>query len=264
MLDSKQSGYPPAVSIVMHDVAPSTWPACERVLDALAEVSPAAVSLLVVADYHRLHRMEDDAGFVRAMQQRRERGDEVIVHGLTHLDESQPSSALRDRIWRKFYTAGEGEFYALSQAEAAEKLQQAYTRFRALGWQTQGFVAPAWLYSAGACAALRDSPFAYTTSRRELILLPSQQRLSAPSLVWSVRAPWRLQLSAWWNEYMLRRILADPVRYPLLRLGLHPVDAAHPTCLAFWQDALHRALEHGRVPMTKGAWLARRATSSRR
>ena len=254
---------PPAISVVMHDVAPSTWAACQRALAALDEVHAAPVSLLIVADYHRLQRIEDDPAFLRAMEQRRERGDELIVHGLAHLDESSPAGGLRDRLLRRFYTAGEGEFYALSQSDAAQRLHQANTRFRGLGWQPQGFVAPAWLLGAGARAALREGPFAYTSSRRELILLPSGQRLCAPSLVWSVRAAWRRRMSAWWNERLLQRILAEPARYPLVRLGLHPADAAHPECLSFWQSALARALEAGRVPMTKGAWLTRRAESLR-
>ena len=35
----------PALSVVMHDVAPATWAACRRLLDALDKVQPTPVSL---------------------------------------------------------------------------------------------------------------------------------------------------------------------------------------------------------------------------
>ena len=255
--ESRHNPHSPAMSVVMHDVAPATWAACRQVLDALDRVHPAPVSLLVVPDYHRRQRMEDDADFLRAMDQRLARGDEILVHGLSHLDESPASSGWRDRFFRRFYTASEGEFFSLSRDEALDRMQQARARFKALGWQSRGFVAPAWLMGQGTHSALRDSAFDYSTSRRELIVLPSGQRFNAPSLVWSVRAAWRRQASALWNTYLLRRVLGDPQRYPLLRLGLHPADAAHPECVGFWRQALQQALQAGREPMTKGAWLAR-------
>jgi len=252
--------HPPALSVVMHDVAPATWGACSKLLDVLDKVHPTPVSLLVVADYHRAQRMEDDADFLRAMEQRLARGDEVIVHGLCHLDESPAPSAWRERFFRRFYTASEGEFFSLNHEEAAERMRQARARFKALGWKPQGFVAPAWLMGQGALSALRDSAFNYSSSRRELIVVPSGQRFNAPSLVWSVRAAWRRRMSAVWNSHLLQRVLRDPVHYPLLRLGLHPADAEHPDCVAFWQNALRQAVQAGRVPMTKGAWLTRQLT----
>ena len=247
----------PALSVVMHDVAPSTWAACSKVLDALEQVHSTPVSLLVVADYHRLQRIEDDADFLRAMERRLARGDEIIVHGLSHLDESPAPSAWRERFFRRLYTASEGEFFSLSHADAAARMQQARERFKALGWTAKGFVAPAWLMGQGTQSALRDSAFDYSSSRRELIVVPSGQRFNAPSLVWSVRAAWRRRLSALWNTHLLHKVLRDPVHYPLLRLGLHPADAVHPECVAFWQDALQHAVQAGREPMTKGGWLAR-------
>ena len=250
----------PALSVVMHDVAPATWGACCKVLEALDQVQSTPVSLLVVADYHRGQCIENDAGFLRAIEQRLLRGDEVVVHGLSHLDESPPPKAWRERFFRHFYTAREGEFFNLNYAEALERMQQAHVRFKALGWRPQGFVAPAWLMGQGTCSALRDSAFHYSSSRRELIVMPSGQRFNAPSLVWSVRAAWRRRVSAAWNAHLLQRVLRDPVHYPLLRLGLHPADAAHPECVAFWQNALRQAVQAGRKPMTKGAWLTRQLT----
>jgi predicted deacetylase len=257
--------HPAAVSVVLHDVSPHTWPACERLLAALDEVAPVPVTLLVVADHHRKGGIEQFPAFLATIGQRCARGDEVVVHGLVHLDEGPPPRGPREWFRRRIYTAGEGEFAVLPKDEAARRLCEGWDRLRALGLAPQGFVAPAWLMGPGTQAALREGPFAYTSTRRELILLPSRTRLSAPSLVWSVRSAWRRRLSAVLNEGLLRRALAHPARYPLLRLGLHPVDADHPEAVRFWQHALREALRHGRVPLTKGRWVdhvqARRRTT---
>jgi predicted deacetylase len=252
---SMTSTRPVAVSVVLHDVSPHTWPACERLLAVLEEVAPVPVTLLVVADHHHKGGIEQFPSFLAAIEQRLNCGDEVVAHGLVHLDEAPPPRGLRECFRRCIYTASEGEFDALSKDEAAGRLDEGWRRLRALGWAPRGFVAPAWLMGPGTRAALREAPFAYTSTRREIILLPSRNRLIAPSLVWSVRSAWRRCLSALFNERLLRHVLAHPARYPLLRLGLHPVDAAHPKAVHFWQHALREALRHGRVPLTKGQWV---------
>lgn len=247
--------HPAAVSVVMHDVSPHTWPACERLLAALDEVVPVPATLLVVADHHHQGGIECYPDFLTTIERRRERGDEVVMHGLIHLDEDSPPRGLTEWFWRCIYTAREGEFAVLPKTEAAGRLHEGWRRLHALGWDTQGFVAPAWLMGPGTRAALREGPFAYTSTRRAIILLPHWTCLPAPSLVWSVRSVWRRRLSAVFNEALLRRVLAHPIRYPLLRLGLHPVDADYPEVVRFWQHALHEALQHGRKLLTKGQWV---------
>lgn len=249
---------PLAVSVVLHDVAPSTWPACETLLNAIDQVAQVPVTLLLVPDHHHRAPVEMAPDFIHAIRQRVARGDEVALHGLHHWDDGPPSRGPREWLTRRVYTASEGEFLALDQAEAQRRLHQGRARLEALGWSPHGFVAPAWLLGSGAWAALRDlreTPFSYTSSRKDIILLPSMTRLAAPSLVFSVRSAWRRQASLIWNTRLLNHVLDHPQRYPLLRLGLHPVDAAHPRVVRFWQHALEAALEHGRVPMTKGDWV---------
>lgn len=252
---SMASTRPVAVSVVLHDVSPHTWPACERLLTALDEVAPVPVTLLVVADHHHKGGIEQFPSFLAAIERRLARGDEVVAHGLVHLDEAPSPRGLSEWFRRRIYTAGEGEFDALPKDEAARRLDEGWRRLRALGWAPRGFVAPAWLMGPGTHAALREGPYAYATTRQEIILLPGGARLRAPSLVWSVRSVWRRRLSALFNERLLRHGLAHPQRYPLLRLGLHPVDAAHPEVVRFWQHALREALRQGRVPLTKGRWV---------
>ncbi|MFZ5580025.1 MAG: DUF2334 domain-containing protein [Pseudomonadota bacterium] len=248
---------PLAVCVVLHDVSPITWPACEAILAAMEDVARVPVTLLVVPDHHRRAPIEHDAVFRQAIERRMARGDEVALHGMHHLDEAPAPRGLRERFVRRVYTAGEGEFLALDREAAACRLREGIARLGTLGWRVQGFVAPAWLLGKDARAALSGMPFGYTTSRRSLILLPGGERIISPSLVFSVRSPLRRRVSQLWNAYLLRRALARPERHPLLRLGMHPADAAYPDVLRFWRDALRQALARGRAPMTKADWIGR-------
>lgn len=241
----------PAVCVVLHDVAPATWPNCERLLAQIDALGNIPVTLLVVPEYHYGEAIDASPPFIRAVAQRIERGDETVMHGLFHLDSGTGGAhSPYDKIKRRFYTAGEGEFSSLDETLAHERLAQGLERFARLGWNTYGFVAPAWLMSAGTCKALTHSPFHYTSTRQRLYKLPDWKPLGDPSLVWSVRAAWRLRLSAVYNRWLRHRLR----HAPLLRLGLHPVDADHRETVRFWIETLQSALET-RTPMTKADWL---------
>lgn len=241
----------PAVSVVLHDVAPPSWPACARLLEMIDGCGEVPVTLLVVPDYHHRGRIEDDSAFRSAIEQRLTRGDELALHGLHHLDDSapRPRGPLQ---WatRRLYTASEGEFAALDTVTAERHMSAGLEQFARLGWTVRGFVAPAWLMSEGTRAALGRMPFAYTSTRSALYALPDWYEYRYPSLVWSVRSAWRRGASRIVNTVQEQRLREAP----LLRLGLHPADAEHPAAVAFWRDVLNRALRT-RQAMTKADWL---------
>jgi len=243
---------PRAVCISLHDVAPATWPACRQLLRFLDELQAGPVTLLVVPDYHRRGGLEADSAFCRALDGRLARGDELALHGYFHLDDAPPPRSPAAWARRRLLTAAEGEFAALSATEARRRLRQGSELFRRLRWPLAGFVAPAWQLGPAARAALSEFPLAYTTTREALWRLPDWRPVRSPSLVYSVRAYWRRKMSVWWNEALLRRLAAAP----LLRLSLHPADAAYPEVLAHWRSLIERALGD-RQPYTKAGWLAR-------
>jgi uncharacterized protein len=227
----------PTLAVSLHDVAPATWCACERVLAAVAAVAPIRVALLVVPRYRGVDSAYDSR-FLRAVDARLARGDEAVLHGWTHVDDAPVRRPL-DLLSRRVYTAGEGEFAALDRMDALRRLHAGAGWFAARGWPLRGFVAPAWLMSRAARAALVDTPLHYAATRRELLLLSAGQTLFAPSLCWSTRSRWRRAASTPWNA-LLALVNA---RRPLLRLALHPGDADHPDVMRSWQSALHAALQ---------------------
>nr|WP_308635837.1 polysaccharide deacetylase family protein [Massilia brevitalea] len=155
--------------VSIHDVAPATWDDCARLAAALREVADIPLSWLVVPRYH--DRPADDAAMRAGLDAALARGDELVLHGLTHLDTEARAASLRQRFLRGVYTQREGEFAALSAAEARRRLALGLDWFRERGWTASGFVPPAWLMGEGAWEALGDFPFAYTTTFMHFHLL---------------------------------------------------------------------------------------------
>lgn len=237
-----------ALCVSVHDVAPTTWGLCRRLIVALEEVAAVPLTLLVVPDYHR-----QGAGtpqwYHDALEAHRARGDELALHGYAHLDDSPPPRTPLEWWRRRIMTAGEGEFAALSQSEARHRLAAGLAWFKACGWPVEGFVAPAWLLSEGAWEALKASPLRYTTTATAFHLLHPRRALASRCVAYSTRSSLRRALSLGWNDWNAHRDAFDadgPVR-----LALHPDDARHPKVLAQICRLLEHLL-HGRMPMTKG------------
>jgi uncharacterized protein len=235
----------PALCVSIHDVAPSTWPACARLLDAMRAVADIPVSLLVVPDYHRLP-VADEAPYRSALDACVERGDELVLHGYHHFDDGAADAGWRDGFTRKIYTRSEGEFFAISRDEARRRIARGLAWFGERGWPVRGFVAPAWLMGPQAWDALLEFPFEYTTTLRRFWLLPQRRALASQSLVYSAGSTWRRQVSSRWNSLLYRAL----GRRPLVRLSLHPVDARHPQLVRHAQSLLASLLAD-REAMTK-------------
>ena len=262
-----------ALCVSIHDVAPSTWDECRRLAEAIRVVADIPLTWLVVPAYHRGGGDEPRmrAGLDAALA----RGDELTLHGYTHLDTSPRGEGWRDRFLRGAYSR-EGEFAALTAEEAERRIRLGLDWFAAQGWPVSGFVPPAWLMGEDAWRALRRFPFAYTTTFTRFHLLqgeegsgagklggvPEESRVPAcrstysPSLVYAARNR---------SGRLLSPVMADLTsallsRAPLIRLSLHPPDVRYPRLLRHAQRTVERLLAR-RTPMTKAAF-ARLLTST--
>jgi predicted deacetylase len=244
----------PLLCVSIHDVAPATWSECLRLRDAVRAVAGIPLTWLVVPYFHgRLQAspaMEAQLGAALA------RGDELALHGYTHIDLEPDSGALGSRFLRAVYTQREGEFAALGEGQARQRIELGLDWFAQRGWSPAGFVAPAWLLSEGAWRALRGFPFEYTTTFSRFHLLPDGPAVFSPSLVYTARNR---------AGRILSPLAADATaallgRAPLVRLSLHPRDARYPELLRHAQRLIERLLAT-RVAVTK-AECARRLTTA--
>ena len=231
--------------VELHDVAPATWQDCNRILQMVDAVGDIPVTLLVVPDFHRSGRVSRDAVFLRAIDQRVARGDEVSLHGLVHLDEGPAPRTPAEWFRRRVRTLSEGEFAALDADAAEERIGRGYAELAAAGWTVSGFVPPAWLAGREARVALTRFPFAYVALRGAFHRLPDWAVLPTTTLSYAAFTRVRRALSRPVLQWQSRR--AAPAR--TLRLALHPVDGRHAHVLAHWQSMLTCALAH-RVAMT--------------
>jgi len=219
-------------------------------VERLEALGLSGFSLLVVPDHHRKGHFLDDPAFCHWLRERETKGDEVVIHGFYHLRASRKGESLRDRLTTRFYTAGEGEFYDMSGAEALWLVAQAREGFQKIGLDPRGFIAPAWLLSEGAQAALTKLGFAYTVRLATITDLACQRTFASQSLVWSVRSFWRRGASRIWNRSLFNRL--RPAE--LLRIGLHPVDFEHRAIWRQIETLAQRALAD-RTPLPYGRWV---------
>jgi predicted deacetylase len=234
-----------ALCVSIHDVAPHTWSRCQQWLQAIHAVANIPVTLLAVPNYHR-YRNYNPAQFDRVLEQRLSLGDELALHGYSHLDEAKSPSTYWNRFVRNVYTQGEAEFYAIDESEAKRRLNLGIDWFNRNRWPLTGFVAPAWLMGKESWNAVREFPFKYTTTMRQFHILPERTVINTPSLVYSARNAWLKQVS-----FMRNGVVRRTYRHaPILRIGLHPNDVLHPDIVKNTQSLLQEFLEY-RTAMTK-------------
>ncbi len=183
------------------------------------------------------------------------RGHEVVIHGFFHQRARRVGEGARSKVVTRFYTADEGEFYDLGYDEALRLINQAKQDFEAHEFHPHGFIAPAWLLGAEAERAAIAAGMNYTTTLRAVRDFARGRCIVSQSLVYSVRSGWRRTMSLAWNRSVFGRLINNP----LLRLGIHPPDLAHP---AIWEQitALVDEALSERRPMTYQSWLAAEPT----
>ena len=230
--------------VSIHDVAPATLDACRTIAAAVSGVDARIpLTLLIVPRYHGAAG-ETPPVYRAWIDERLSRGDALALHGYTHRDEAPPARGRA--VTRRVYTAGEGEFSALTEAEAAGRIARGRAWLAEHGWRADGFVAPAWLLSDGAWSALRNSGFSYTTTLTGIHALPHGRSFPAPTVVYSARSRLRRATSRVWNA-----ALAVGTRHAqVVRFGFHPADAEHPALMRH-AVALLEQIARRREPLTK-------------
>jgi predicted deacetylase len=234
--------------VSIHDVAPATWPDCLRLVQAIRAVADIPLTWLVVPHYH--FRPERSAAMEAGLDAALARGDELALHGYSHLDTEKNGGGLRARFLRNVYTRREGEFAALAHDEARRRLELGLAWFAERGWTPTGFVPPAWLLGEGAWQALRESPFSYTTTFSHFHCLgggpEAVKPLKSPSMVYAARN----RTGRWLSPRVADLTAAMLAESPLVRFSLHPPDARYPELVRHTQRVLERLLAR-RTAVTK-------------
>jgi predicted deacetylase len=246
-----------ALVVSVHDVAPATQSAVEKIVSELSHHRIPVCSLLVVPNYHHGGSSTEDRAFVRWLQDLEAQGHEIVIHGYFHERPRRNGESLSKKFFTRLYTSDEGEFYDLEYDEAFRRITQARDEFVAAGLTPRGFIAPAWLLGSAAERAATEAEMEYTTRLTEVRDLRSGDNFPARTLVYSVRSGWRRTASLAWNDILARQL----AEAPLARVSIHPPDLHH---LKIWEQILRLtdSLVENRSATTYRDWIAERRTRS--
>ena len=244
-----------ALIVSVHDVAPATRAAAEKIVMELSHHHVPVCSLLVVPNYHHCGSSMDDRGFVRWLQDLEAQGHEIAIHGYFHERPRRDGERVREKFFTRLYTNGEGEFYDLDYDEAFRRITRARDEFAKAGLTPRGFVAPAWLLGSAAERAAADAEMEYTTRLTGVRDLRFGNNFLARTLAYSVRSGWRRVASLAWNGALARQLAGAQ----LARVSIHPPDPDHPE---IWQQILRLTdrLVENRTATTYRDWIAERRT----
>jgi hypothetical protein len=240
-----------ALVVSIHDVAPSTKAAVEELVTELAHHGIAVCSLLVVPNYHRQGNFTEDRAFVRWLQELETRGHEIVIHGYFHERPRRAGETAAEKLFTRFYTKDEGEFYDLDYDEALRRIRKAREEFTAAGLTPRGFIAPAWLLGPPGEKAAADAELEYTTRLTTVRDLRSGKNYPARTLAYSVRSGWRRSVSLAWNNLLVRQL----AEASLARVSIHPPDRDHQE---IWRQILRLTdkLNADRKATTYRDWIA--------
>ncbi|MBI0475305.1 DUF2334 domain-containing protein [Sphingomonas sp. MA1305] len=210
----------------IHDVSPRFESEVDRLLDHLAPHVGRRLAMLVVPDHWGGAPITP--AFAARLRGWADEGVEMFVHGWFHRDDT-PHQGRVAALKGKHMTAGEGEFLGLSRDDALDRMRRGKALVEDItGRPAAGFIAPAWLYSDGAKAALADAGFALAEDHAR-VWVPANGRALAkgPVITWASRSRPR-QLSSLAAAAVLR-----PLLQPLstVRIAVHPGDVRVPQLL---------------------------------
>jgi predicted deacetylase len=247
-----------ALVVSVHDVAPASQARVQEILSELAHHGVAVCSLLVVPNYHHSGCFTENRAFVRWLQDLEAKGHEIVIHGYFHERPRRADENVSQKLFTRFYTKDEGEFYDLEYDEAFRRIARAREEFTSSGLTPRGFIAPAWLLGIPGERAAADAEMEYTTRLTGVRDLRSGENYSARTLAYSVRSGWRRTTSLAWNNILVRQV----AEAPLARVSIHPPDRDYPEV---WRQILRLTdrLMENRNATTYRDWIAEKRARRR-
>lgn len=227
----------------IHDVGPMFEREVDLLFDRLSKrLSSQRIAMLVVPNHWNQAPISASPSFQMRLREWAGLGVEMFVHGWFHKDNTRHQGLAEFKA--RHMTAREAEFLGLDMATAAQRIQAGRDLIENItGVPVAGFIAPAWLYGAGAKTALTQCAMPLAEDHFK-VWSPASGRVLArgPVVTWATRSRARLASSLAFAK--LARHALQPL--PVARVAVHPGDARVPEALASIEATL-AALAHGRV-----------------
>lgn len=208
--------------VSIHDVSPRFADPVERLAATIGGILDGPrFAMLVVPDHWGAAPLDRAPAFARRLREWADAGVEMFLHGWVHRDTTEHRSAAAG-LKARYMTAGEGEFLGLSADEAEHRMRCGRDMVEdAIGRPVAGFIAPAWLYGAGAMTALKACDFALAEDHFR-VWRPATDAIVArgPVVTWASRSTARTVSSL----AVAAAARALPDWMPTLRVAVHPGD----------------------------------------
>jgi predicted deacetylase len=214
---------PPArtIAVALHGIEPATFERCAVIRDWLDDHGVDRVTLLVIParDLHPVGERSPE--MIDWLSERRRRGDSIAQHGFQHVRPRADGSARR--LLARAHGQRAGEFVGLDGEETRRAVHAGWRVLKLAGIEPDGFVAPAYAYTAALRQAL-SLRFSWWAGL--LRVHRTQPQLDAGQLApaWSLAGIG--PLSRVFSPSLVRAGSLLPTS--TLRLDLHPADLQLP------------------------------------
>ena len=139
------------IAVALHGIEPATFERCAVIRDWLDDHGVDRVTLLVIParDLHPVGERSPE--MVEWLLERRRAGDSIAQHGFQHVRASACGPARR--MLARAHGQRDGEFVGLDDEETRRAVHAGWRLLKLAGIEPDGFVAPAYAYTA----ALREA-----------------------------------------------------------------------------------------------------------
>jgi predicted deacetylase len=217
------------IAVALHGIEPATFERCAVIRDWLDDHGVDRVTLLVIParDLHPVG--ERCPEMVEWLSERRRAGDSIAQHGFQHVRPRTDSSARR--LLARANPQRIGEFVGLDNEETRRAVHAGWRVLKLAGIEPDGFVAPAYAYTA----ALRQTlslRFRWWAGLLRVHRAQSQLQVatSERALACRLSPAWSLTgtgpVSRAFSPSLVRASSLLPTS--TLRVDLHPADLQHP------------------------------------
>jgi predicted deacetylase len=221
------------IAVALHGIEPATFERCAVIRDWLDDHGVDRVTLLVIParDLHPVGERSPE--MVEWLCDRRDAGDSIAQHGFQHV------STRRARTARTMINHRPGEFSGLDGEETRRAVHAGWRLMKIAGIEPDGFVAPAYAYTAALRCTLRER-FSWWA---ELLRVHRGSPPAGVSEIASLAPAISLASSGNLGRLLSPALLRAGALLPTstLRLDLHPADLRHPRHMMALEWVLQRA-----------------------
>ena len=212
------------LNIALHDIHAGNAERIREIAEQLDDFGVSPLSLLVVPHYEREHRLTEKSPLYDFLQERVKRGDEIVFHGMAHINEKGTTlSSPYYHFFDKYLSRGCAEYCAFKPGDKNE-IGNGLAELGALGLSAKGAIAPGWLGNRHFFDACREVGLLFTTSIFNLWDLQNGKKFFSPvmtTLNSGSTKEYQTFRSIYKKSWFLFRRLA------FWRVAIHPNDLDH-------------------------------------